>query len=227
MTGKAIVKTHQEIIAEAERLDQLGRQHWDSYRQGGPHLVGETVFSRRVLHRFPATRISERVSDGRNSRVTETHRIARCIEVELDNATPEYALIEEEYSAEAGEGLELLGAISLMRSEAVLDLLTEGYRMVEEDRIGESLEPFLERMEEREAPDFLELATVEEIERIVGAGDLTPGARMHARADIIAFLEGRLGPSEFISAAIERHECRHEVESILESRGERLCIDKP
>lgn len=51
---------------------------------------------------------------------------------------------------------------------------------------------------------------------------------MHTKADIVDFLEGRLGPSEFILAVVGRHRRRQsETETISESRGERLCVDTP
>ena len=221
------MKTHRELIAESERLDHLGQQYWETYHRSVAQLR-EPALESRVLFRFPATTITERVGAGRHPGATETHRIARCIEVDFGKVKPEYTLIEEDYSAEPGEGVELLGAVQLMRSETVADVLAEGYQMVEEDRLGESLAPFMERMDGDALPSSVDPGAIAEIEQIVSAGDLTASQRMHTKADIVAFLEGRLGSSEFIAAVVERHRHRKsKTETILESRSERLCIDKP
>jgi hypothetical protein len=63
---------------------------------------------------------------------------------------------------------------------------------------------------------------IEEIETFVEADQLLPSARLRTRADIVEFLEGRLSPSEFISAAIERQgprpQNRERVAELLNKR---------
>jgi hypothetical protein len=68
---------------------------------------------------------------------------------------------------------------------------------------------------------------VEQIEKIVEADELTPAARLHAKADIVEFLEGRLDPGDFINAAVVRHYHRElETESIEQQPRERIAMDE-
>lgn len=222
------MKTEQQLITEAGRLDQLGRQHWEEWRSRHegfrPASAGiGTRTELRVLFRFPDTLMTVDGDGIGNRTEAETHRITRRIEVTLDANRPEFTLVEEEYTADPFDGVERLhGPIPIVRSDHVLDALTEGYQLAEEDRICALLMPFRDRIGEI---DDVDSELVEKIETIVEAGELGPTARLRAKADIVAFLEGRLPASDFISAAIARQCHRDDERQILaETHGERISI---
>jgi hypothetical protein len=214
------MKTHQELLIEARRIEALGSAYADDYQRA---IEANNSFAARVVMTFSGDRTrfeSLRESQERES----THHIHRWIEAAMIDGILEYRLLQTE-AREDGVSVE---PEFVLGSDSALDVLAEGYELEESERLGEVLAPFLERMEADGVADTIEPSAVEEIEQIVRAGELTPGERMHMKADIVAFLEGQLGPSEFILAVVERHRRRQsETEIISESRGERLCIDTP
>lgn len=224
------MKTHRELVTEARHLDQLGRRYWEEHlsrNEGSPASarMGAGLES-RVLFRFPDTLTTGMDGETSNSEEAETLRIARRIEVKLDGDRPEFLLIEEEYAADPFDGVERLhGPIPVVKSDDALDALREGYQLAEEDRIGALLAPFTDRIGEEDFTDDADSELVEKIAAIVEVGELGPAARLRAKADIAAFLEGRLEASEFISAAIERQCHRDEECQVLAERhGERISI---
>ncbi len=224
------MKTHRELVTEARGLDQLGRRYWEEHRSRNEVSPASARMSAglesRVLFRFPDTLTTATDGETGNSEEVETLRLARRIEVKLDGDRPEFLLVEEEYTADPGEGIERLhGPIPIIKSDDVLDALSEGYQLGEEDRIGALLAPFTDRIGEEDFIDDADSELVEKIASIVEVGELGPAARLRAKADIAAFLEGRLESSEFISAAIERQCHREEECQVLAKRhGERISI---
>lgn len=224
------MKTHRELVTEAGRLDQLGRRYWEEHRSRNESSLASARMGvgleSRVLFRFPDTLTTATDGEGGNSEEAESLRIARRIEVKLDGHRPEFLLVEEEYTADLGEGIERLhGPIPIVKSDDVLDALSEGYQLAEEDRIGALLVPFMDRIGEKDCIDDADSELVEKIAAIVEVGELGPAARLRAKVDIAAFLEGRLESSEFISAAIDRQCCREEKCQVLaEKHGERISI---
>lgn len=141
----------------------------------------------------------------------------------------EYRLFQSQTEAAARDGSNRESDPEfVVASDSAFEALEEGYRLAETERIGEALIPFSEEASEEESIRSVEPALLEEIEMVVGAEDLTPADRIRARTDIVAFLEGRLEPSEFIAAAVERHGRREvEQEQISQQYRERILIDHP
>lgn len=224
------MKTHRELVTEAGRLDQLGRRYWEEHQSRNKSSLASARMGAglesRVLFRFPDTLMTATDGAAGNSEEAEAFRIARRVEIKLDGDRPEFLLVEEEYTADPDEGTERLhGPIPIIKSDDVLDALSEGYQLAEEDRIGALLVPFMDRIGDEDCIDDADSELVEKIAAIVEVGELGPAARLRAKADIAAFLEGRLEASTFISAAIER-QCHREEECqvLAERHGERVSI---
>lgn len=214
------MKTHQELLIEARRMEALGSAYADDYQRA---IAANDSLAARVVMTFSRDRT--RIESLRESqeRASSFH-IHRWIEAAMIDGALEYRLLQME---DRDDGVSVEPEF-VLGSDSAFDVLAEGYELEESERLGEVLAPFMERIEADGVADTIEPSAVEEIEQIVRAGELTPGERMHAKADIVAFLEGQLGPSEFISAVVGRHRRRQsETETISESRGERLCIDTP
>jgi hypothetical protein len=219
------MKTHQEIVAEARQIEEAGRQFWTEHLpEGGviraaesPGAAGPT----RVVFHFPPTRVTRHHPPGAEE--PRTRLTWRWIEVGGNERR--YDLCQEwaEMSA-AGRTVDQAEAFVELQSESAEEVLEEGHERALEERLTESLAPYLNRLEADGFAEANEPALTQAIEQIVESGALAPGARLRAKADIIALLEGRLEPGEFITAAIARHSLR-ENETLAARQGERLVID--
>jgi len=228
------MKTSQEIEVEAQRLMVLGRQYWemsrgrDAERGASPAITWQGSAS-RVLFRFPDSTVTFHLGAGSDPAATETRRWVRRIELELNRARPEYTLIEEEYEAEPFEGIERLnGPIPVMESDSVIDVLTEGYRITEEERLATLLDRYAERSDDRDGTDPSDARTVAEVEGILETNLLPHASRIRTKAEIAEFLAGRLEPSVFIAHVLERHCARDGGrEQLTEQHEIKLTIDEP
>ncbi len=190
---------------EAYRLEQLGNQYAEEQRRTG------VKSARQVLMNFPESPMTAR----------------RWIEVVENDDALEYRLMEqvEDSVSSPPETPDANGAF-VLGSDSAVDVLERGYELGEQERLGELLAPYSERIEAEGVTESIDPLLVQEIETIVAADELAAGARMRARADIVDFLEGRLEPSAFITAAIERHGQREtEFETIARRRGERQLLE--
>jgi len=105
--------------------------------------------------------------------------------------------------------------------------LHTGYELAEEERLGELLTPYAERVEEREGSEA-DGATVADVEAILETSLLPHSDRIRSKAEIGEFIEGRLEPSAFIARAIERHCVRDDrCERLAERHEIKLTIDEP
>jgi hypothetical protein len=144
------------------------------------------------------------------------------VEVARDGDDPEFLLVEAEArSSGAGDSTE--SPLILTRSDSAYDVLRDGYEALEEERLADFLTPIANRNEVEGTLEDADPDLIEEIETFVEADKLLPSARLRTRADIVEFLEGRLSPSEFISAAIERQGPRPQNrERVAERLNERI-----
>lgn len=213
------MKTHGEMLSEARRVEALGRDFAEEWQRAGVS-GGSAFIAPRTLATFPASHITG--VDGMRTR-------ERWLEVAMEEGALEYRLIEAEREETAsGELVRDIGPVYLMGSDSAFDVIDEAEELIEKDRLGEALAPFMARAEKDEFVDSIDPAVVEEIENIVATADLTPAARLNTKAGIIDLLEGRLDPSEFISATIERQRWRErQCEVITERAGERMVIGEP
>lgn len=222
------MKTHREIQEEAQRLEQLGWQYWNERRAPGAISIATTMgeAASRLLLALPESRFT---TEHFGSEPIHSHRRLRRIEVALDGDAPEFRLLQDEIeTAASGSVVREIGPVLMLRSDSALDVLEDGYELGEEERLGELLAPFTDRIEELGFVDEVDPALVERIEAVVDASNLCPAARLRGKMDIVEFLEGRLESSQFITAAIERQVYREsERAEFVERRDERLVMDQP
>lgn len=206
------MKTHREFLAEAHRLEGLGGE----YARDGRFDAARFLLS---LPESP----SRELALGAEERAT----IRRWIDVAMVEGALEYRLWESATAAGSPLNGSHQDETFVMGSDSAFDVLVEGHERCERDRLRHALGPFAERVDEEEFSESIDPTVVEEIEKIVEADELSPSARLHAKADIVEFLEGRIGPSEFINVAIERHYHRElETESIEQRPRERIALDE-
>lgn len=217
------MKTHREIVTEAQRLEEAARRFADDQRRDASL---RDAFS--VLFAFPESRFTSRVNGGDADSI-HTHRRARRIEVGLVEDSVEYRLVQDESeTTESGTVVKETNPVLMLTTGSAVEALEEGYELGEEERLSEVLAPFMERAEAGEFVDAVEPHVVEELEAIVGASDLLPASRLQAKADIVKLLDGRLEPDEFITAAITRQrQCEEVHESLSETPRERILVDQP
>jgi hypothetical protein len=222
------MKTHREIVTEAQRLEESARRGASEQRRGlaGDASVGDAFW---VLFSFPQSQFHSRVGDGDESEPIHTHRRVRWIEAAMKGDVLEYRLVQDEIEMNAtGWTVREVTPVLMCTSDSALEVLEEGYDLVEQERLSELLVPYMERAEANEFVETVEPHVVEEIEAIVDAGSLLPASRLHARADIVKLLDGRLEPDEFITAAISRQrECERVSEEMTERVGERIAMGAP
>ena len=217
------MKTHREIVIEGQRLEESARRFAEDQRRDA---TLRDAFS--VLFSFPESRFTSHVEIG-GGVALHTHHQLRRIETALVGDVVEYRLIQDEIETnEVGATVKEVSPLLMLTSDSAVEVLEEGYELAEEERLSDALAPYIERAEAGEFEDSVEPHVVEEIEALVGAGVLLPASRLHAKADIMRFLDGRLEPDEFITAAIARQRhCERVHESITEHPRERIVIGQP
>jgi len=198
------MKPDQEIQAEAGRLEQLVRQ-WIATSGATPAAA--------TLMVLPEPRIGEAARLGR--------RFLR-VEVTREADAPEFLLVQDE--TYQGQAPWQSDPLVLTRSDSAYDVLRDGYEAQEEERLVELLTPIVNRVEEEGFIEDADPDLVKEIEAMVEADHLAPSLRLRTRADIVELLEGRLGPSDFISAAIERRGPPQERQRMAELLNERITV---
>ncbi|ACB74486.1 hypothetical protein [Opitutus terrae] len=222
------MKTHHEIQVEAQQIDAVTRRQLDEWRQrNADALLSAESLSRpatRVLFSFP---LSRRTNHRSNGGVTEPHTQLtwRWIEGGFGRDQPEYYLVEEWAETTPTRGIvDQVDAFVDSTSDSVEELLFEGYKQVEEDALAERLTPVINRLEEDPSADAA-LAAIADIESIFDAPNLSPAERIRTKAEIRAFLAGRMDAIDFIDAVIERQYHREPArETMAEHRGQRLLI---
>lgn len=212
---------------ESRRLEQLGAQFAEERRRAITELLGP-VPAPRIVITFPDSIVAgpdESAEDELQTTVTRR----RWIEMDWDDGAVEYRLIESESeTAPWGETVRESGPSYVMSSDSAFDALVEGYEVAEQERLGRALASYAERGETGELLGAVDPALVREVELIVGSDDFPVASRIAAKAGIVAFLEGRIDASEFISAAISRGLYRNlESETIERRVAERVAIEQP
>ena len=212
------MKTNEEIQREALRMVGLGRSYRDKYRG----TAGEVVPLPRVLVQLPdvqVTRKAETNPPGSASQLVNRHRH---IEAAIENDALIFRLMERETTVgDAATAVRSGEPTEVMVSRSGFDLLQAGYERVEEDRLFERLAPYAERMEEPDVCDPLDEREVAEVEAVLETHLLLPSDRLRMKADVVAFLEGRVETRVFIAHTIDRlcaregqrqgHAHRHEL----------------
>jgi len=198
------MKPNTEIQEEAERLERLARE-WIVTGGPKPEPVALAV-----------------VPDNRIAAATVPRQHLWVAIVREDDG-PEFLLLQDDAdpARAAGQSAPLV----LTRGDSAYDVLRDGYEVREEERLAEFLTPIANRVGTEGPIEDANPELVEEIVAALEADNLTPSAQLRTRADIVEFLEGRLTPSDFISAAIERQSRRpEEREFIAELLNEKISV---
>ncbi len=195
------MKTNEEIQREALRMLGLGRSYRDEHRG----TAGEVVPLPRVLVQLPdvqVTRKAETNSPGSASQLVNRHRH---IEAAIENDALIFRLMERETTVgDAATAVRSGEPTEVMVSRSGFDLLQAGYERVEEDRLFERLAPYAERIDERDERDPVDEQEVAEVEAVLETHLLLPSDRLRMKADVVAFLEGRVEARIFIAHSIDR-----------------------
>jgi len=198
------MKPDSEIQDEAERLERLARE-WIVAGRAQPEPVTLAVLPER-----------------RAAVTTVPHRVLR-IAVVRDDDDPEFLLLQDD--PDPSRAAEQSSPLVLTRGDSAYDVLRDGYEVREEERLAEFLTPIADQIGAEGTIEDANPELVEEIATALEAATLAPSVQLRARADIVEFLEGRLSPSDLISAAIERQANRpQERESVAELLNERISV---
>ena len=221
------MKTNQEIHSEAQHLVVLGRQYRDEQRQAGTFEAGSPL--PRLLVKLPVSLVTTAHHAELESESVHTHRRERFIEAAMDRDEVVYRLVEQETETTgSGRVVRDVAPSVVMVGESAFDALHTGYELAEEERLGELLTPYAERVEDRDGSETADGEAVAEVEAILETSLLPHSDRIRTKAEIGEFLEGRLEPSAFVARAIERHCARDDRHEQLAERHEiKLTIEEP
>lgn len=198
------MRTQSELLIEARRLEQRARQsgQWENIpATNGARGASSTV----PLFTFPES--SVRLSDpAMGSSVT--HRLVRYILATPDRTNPEYKLVEEESVSDAeGRVLRRYEPVELTTSGSALDVVSAGFKRIDEDRLHERFEPIVAQI----ATDGFTLGEWEDALSRIQAGTtdlaLSTASQMRVKSDAVDLLEGRLELGDFIARTVARQDC--------------------
>lgn len=206
-----IMKTNQDIQAEARQLMVLGSQFQNEQRSGGVGAIAAAVPRALVsLPMNPATLGRERY-----------------VEAAIADGAVIFQLMERATEIPGSGHSERDDAGTLLVSSAsAYEVLHAGYELAEEERLAGALERYAERSEDRADPADGE--TVAEVEEILETKLLPHADRLRTKAEVVEFLEGWLEPSALIARNIER-QCSREShrEHLVERHELKLTIGEP
>lgn len=199
------MRPHREIQNEAERLVLLGRDYLAEQR-ARPATEVAIVPLPRLLARLPDSRVSVGAAPAAEASESREQLRERHVEADIEKDELVFRLVERECDLDAdGKVVREGEPDAVMVSRSGFDLLLAGYELVEEERLAESLVPYVDKSDGELKADPADVAQVEEI---LEADALPVSDRMRAKAEIVDFLEGRLEASAFIEHAIDRQRLR-------------------
>lgn len=213
------MKTLDEIQAEARRLTVLGQQYRNEH-SGAAESLAATPSPRELFRLQPAT-----ASGGGGPDQAHAPPRQHSVEVVMQGNDIAYRLVEWEEPGPGWLQLEHTPFV-VVTADSAFDVLRAGYELAEEERLAERLASYAERDTAGDADAKADIVT--EVEEVLEAERLCPSERLRTRAEIAAFLEGRLEPNDLITRAVVR-QCHRESPTERESLGIRhaLAIDNP
>ena len=184
------MKTLHEIQVEARQLTVLGQQYREEHRHGEGRVAVAAVALE--LTRLPQA----------SALVHEE----RSIDVVMRGDAVFYRLVERE-APRAGDLPSADAPTVVMIGDSVFDVLRAGYELAEEERLSDRLAPYADRDAPSAESDAGEAAA--EVEAILETDQLSPSNQLRMRAEIGAFLDGRLEANDLIARTIAR-QCHRE-----------------
>ena len=220
-----IMKTIQEIQAEARQLTVLGRAYREEYAAETGR--GATITSPRVLAQLPEPAVMTGPANASTAESMPIQRRERYIDVVIDSEDVLYRLMERETPHPVSLWAENAPAAVLVTGSA-FDVLNAGYGLAEEESLAERLTPYAERAENGDGDDFIDRETVAEVETILETKLLPVADRLRTKAEIVEFLEGRMESTELITRTVARQCARENRSEAIVARHElTLSIGEP
>jgi hypothetical protein len=199
------MRTKSELQIEARRLEQ--RVH--EARQSPQGTAGDVAIgAHEAIPVFTFPESSVRLSGPSDLGSSVTHRMVRYILAAHDRVSPEYKLIEEEsVSNSDGRVVRRYAPVELATSESALDVLSAGFKRIDEDRLHERLEPITAKI----STNGFTLSEWEDalsrVQEVTADLALSTASQMRVKSDAVDLLEGRLELGDFIARTVARQDC--------------------
>jgi hypothetical protein len=134
--------------------------------------------------------------------------MARYIVAAPERTNPEYKLIEEESVSDSeGHILRQYDSVELATSGSALDVVSAGFKRIDEDRLYERCEPITAQI----ATHGFTLGEWEDalsrIQAVTADLALSTASQMRVKSDAVDLLEGRLELGDFIARTVARQDC--------------------
>jgi hypothetical protein len=200
------MKTKEEILVEAQIVTSLGRDY-HAEQLGRPNH-SQVVAPPRTLMVLDGS-AEPRWLAKFGSEDSDEPRRERYVDATIESGQLIFHLMERDVGfVDLGQVDD--SAFAITSSFSAYDVLRVGYELAESERLATAIEPYAEACAESEDPANAD--TVAELEGILQSARLPVADRLRAKSEIIEFLEGRLGPSDFIARVVERRfapDCYH------------------
>ncbi len=200
------MKTRKEMESEARRLEQRMRESRGEPVAGAEIGVAVGGVAPATLFTFPES--SVRFGATEQSGGPYTHRMLRHVDGVDRSGSFEYRLIEEEFVSDSeGRDVRHYEPIDLTTSESAFDVVSAGFRRLDEDRLFERVAPIVAHCTANGFTTDEWNNAVSRIQQLASDLDLSVASQMRVKSDAIDLLEGRLELGDFVARAVERQEC--------------------
>lgn len=216
------MKTKEEILVEAQLVTSLGREY-QAEQIGGPQRT-VVVSAPRILMVLDDP-VEPRWLTRFGSEESDEPSHERYVAATVENGDLVFHLMERD-AGFIDIGQEDDTAFAITSSFSAYDVLRVGYELAESERLAAAVELYAETAAVSDDPAQREKVT--ELAGILELDRLPVADRLRAKAEIMEFLEGRLGPSEFIAHAVERQYSPDTYRANLSWRNElRFTVGEP
>jgi hypothetical protein len=148
----------------------------------------------------------------------EWRHFSRHIEIAVADGLPFFALVESERVTDSlGRELRRSSPTIFSVSDKGFEIVRDGYLRLDGDRVAERLDRVMDRL--RLAGSRLE-NDPDVLMKITEDLELSPAGRMHFRADVQAFAEGRLDARELVRRTVGRQIGYEATRTVSHSLGE-------
>lgn len=138
----------------------------------------------------------------------QTRRMVRWVDGVEGPAGPRYRLMESELVPDSdGRTVRKFEPIALMTDDSAEQIVSAGYRRIDEDRLIEGIEPIVDQVRIHGFTMAEWDDAVSRIQNVAAGLDLTAASRMRVKSDAIDLIEGRLDLGDFVSRTVARQEC--------------------
>jgi hypothetical protein len=199
------MRTRTELQIEARRLEQRAHEiRQASHRSAADVTSGAS--STLPLFTFPES--SVRLSHPSDLGSPVTHRMVRYILAAHERTDPEYKLIEEESVSDSeGRVVRRYDSVELATSGSALDIVSAGFKRIDEDRLYERCEPILAQTSTNGFTRSEWENALSRIQAVTADVALSTASQMRVKSDAVDLLEGRLELGDFIARTVARQDC--------------------